>query len=234
MKFLKFFPRFSKINQMISTGLQNLDKILSGGIPSSSITDIFGANGTGKSQFLLQICLNVIKNGGSVFYLDTTGKFRPERILEMQKNRNLEVGLLEKIIVSRITNTSEQIKSIKNFRKENFSIIIIDNITDLFSYEYKTDESIFKKNSLFMKHMHDLSLIAINENIPIVITNMIRNIDGKDVENMRKAIDLFTHIKIKLSKKATKHVGEVTWLLKYHTFSFTIDSTGLSENTEDF
>lgn len=219
---------------MISTGLQNLDKILSGGIPSSSITDIFGATGTGKTQFLLQICLNVIKKGGSILYLDTTGKFRPERILKMQKNQNLEVGFLENIIISRITNTSEQINTIKNFKKENFSLIIIDNITDLFSYEYKTDESIFKKNSLFMKHMHDLSMIAINENIPIVITNMIRNIDDKDVENMRKAIDLFTHIKIKLSKKASKNIGEVTWLLNHHTFSFVIDSSGLSENTEDF
>ena len=219
---------------MISTGLQKLDEFLSGGIPSSVITDIYGANGTGKTQLLLQISINVIKNGGTVLYLDTTGGFRPERILEMQKNQNLEINILDKITVSRITNTSEQINSIKNINHENFSLIVIDNITDLFSYEYKTEESIFKKNLLFMKYIHDLSLIAINNNIPIVITNMIRNIDDKDVENMRKAIDLFTHIKIKLSKNSSKYNGEVNWLLNHHSFSYIIDASGLSEYSEDF
>jgi len=219
---------------MISTGLQKLDEFLSGGIPSSVITDIYGSNGTGKTQLLFQISINVIKNGGTILYLDTTGGFRPERILEMQKYQNLEVDILDKITVSRITNTSEQINLIKNLKQVKFSLIVIDNITDLFSYEYKTEKSIFKKNSLFMKHMHDLSLIAITNNIPIIITNMIRNIDGKEVENMRKAIDLFTHIKIKLSKNSSKYHGEVNWLLNHHTFSYIIDTCGLSEHTEDF
>jgi len=219
---------------MISTGLQKLDEFLSGGIPSSVITDIYGANGTGKTQLLLQISINVIKNGGTVLFLDTTGGFRPERILEMQKNQNLDFNILDKITVSRITNTSEQINLIKNLKQVNFSLIAIDNITDLFSYEYKTEKSIFEKNSLFMKHLHDLSLMAIDNNIPIVITNMIRNIDDKNVENMRKAIDLFTHIKIKLSKNSSKNHGEVNWLLNHHTFSYIIDGSGLSEYTEDF
>jgi DNA repair protein RAD51 len=219
---------------MISTGLQKLDEFLSGGIPSGAITDIYGANGTGKTQFLLQISINVIKKGGNVLYLDTTGGFRPERILEMQKNQNLEINILDKITVSRITNTFEQINSIKNIKQGKFSLIVIDNITDLFSYEYKSEESIFKKNSLFMKYIHDLSLIAINNNIPIVITNMIRNIDDKDVENMRKAIDLFTHIKIKLSKNSSKYHGEVNWLLNHYSFSYVISASGLSEYSEDF
>lgn len=219
---------------MISTGLQNLDKFLRGGIPSGAITDIYGANGTGKTQLLLQIIINAIKNGGNVLFLDTTGGFRPERIIEMQKNQNLEMDILNKITVSRITNTSEQINSIKNLGSENFSLIVVDNITDLFSYEYKTEESVFKKNSLFMKHMHDISEIAINHNIPVVITNMIRNFDDKEVENMKKAIDIFTHVKVKLSKNSAKYQGEVIWLLNHHHFSYTISGSGLTEISEDF
>ena len=70
---------------MISTGLQKLDKFLSGGIPDNVIVDIFGENGTGKTLFLLQLSINSIKNGGNVLYFDTTGGFRPERIVEIQK-----------------------------------------------------------------------------------------------------------------------------------------------------
>jgi DNA repair protein RAD51 len=54
------------------------------------------------------------------------------------------------------------------------------------------------------------------------------------VENMRKAIDLFTHIKIKLSKNSSKYHGEVNWLLNHHSFSYIIDASGLSEYSEDF
>jgi DNA repair protein RAD51 len=214
---------------MISTGLLKLDNFLSGGIPNGVIVDIFGGNGTGKTQLLLQLSINSIKNGGNVLYLDTTGGFRPERILEIQKKFNIDFNLLDKITVSRITNTFEQINSIKNFQENNFSLIVIDNVTDLFSYEYKNNESIFEKNSLFMKYMHELSFYAITNKIPIVITNMIRNMDGKEVENMASAIDLFTHIKIHLFKNASIFNGEIYSPFNKESFSYEITTLGLSD-----
>jgi DNA repair protein RAD51 len=218
---------------MISTGLQQLDKFLSGGIPNGVITDIYGASGTGKTQLLFQICINAIKNGGNVLYQDTTGSFRPERILEIQKQLNISFDILEKITVSRITNTSEQIKSIDIMNVSNFSLIVIDNITDLFSYEYSKDDTTFEKNSLFIKYIHNLSLIAINKKIPIIITNMIRNIEGTEMENMRTAIDPFTHIKIKLTKTSSKFYAEIHWLLNKTQFSYKIHAAGLTDYSED-
>jgi len=215
---------------MISTGLQKLDNFLSGGIPNGIIVDIFGGNGTGKTQLVLQLSINSIKNGGNILFLDTTGGFRPERILEIQKKSNLNINLLDKITVSRITNTSEQINSIKTLQEHNFSLIVIDNVTDLFSYEYKNNKSIFKKNSLFMKYMHELSLYAISHKIPIVVTNMIRNMDDKEVENMANAIDLFTHIKIHLSKNSSLFHGEIYSPFKKESFSYTITTSGISSD----
>jgi DNA repair protein RAD51 len=214
---------------MISTGLLKLDNFLSGGIPNGIIVDIFGGNGTGKTQLLLQLSINSIKNGGNVLYLDTTGGFRPERIFEIQKKSSIDFNLLDKITVSRITNTSEQINSIKNFQGNNFSLIVIDNVTDLFSYEYKNNKSIFEKNSLFMKYMHELSFYAITNKIPIVITNMIRNMDGKEVENMASAIDLFTHIKIHLFKNSSIFNGEIYSPFNKESFSYEITTLGLSD-----
>ena len=215
---------------MISTGLKKIDDFLSGGIPNGVIVDIFGGNGTGKTQLLLQLSINSIKNGGKVLFLDTTGGFRPERILEIQKKSNSNLNLLNNIIVSRITNTSEQINSIKNFKENNFSLIIIDNITDLFSYEYKNNQSIFKKNSLFMKYMRELSLYAVTHKVPIVITNMIRNSNEQEVENMSTAIDLFTHIKIHLFKNSYIYNGEISSPFNKENFSYTITSSGLSDD----
>jgi len=215
---------------MISTGLKKIDNFLSGGIPDGVIVDIFGENGTGKTQLLLQLLINSIKNGGKVLFLDTTGGFRPERILEIQKKSNTNFNLLDNIIVSRVTNSSEQINSIKNFDGNTFSLIVIDNITDLFSYEYKKNQLIFKKNSLFMKYMHELSSYALAHKIPIVITNMIRNLNEQEVENMATAIDLFTHIKIHLFKNSSNYRGEIYSPFNKEIFSYTITSSGLCDD----
>lgn len=219
--------------QIIPTGLQKLNKFLVGGIPQGIIVDIFGGNGTGKTQLLLQLSINSVKNGGRVLYFDTTGGFRPERILEIQKRSETDLDFLQQITVSRLTNTSEQIKSIQKLENNNFSLIVIDNITDLFSYEYTKNESIFEKNLLFMKYMHELSKFAITKKIPIIFTNMIRTIEGKEIENMKSAIDPFTHIKIHLFKNSSKFKGKIYWALDKKSFSYNIGVLGLSDTDED-
>ena len=218
---------------MISTGLKKLDKFLSGGIPDGVIVDIFGENGIGKTQLLLQLSINSIKNGGHVLYLDTTGGFRPERILQIQQQFDTDYDFLQKITVSRLTNTSEQIKSIKNIDCNNFSLIVIDNITDLFSYEYQKNESILQKNSIFMNYMSELSKFAISKKIPIVVTNMIRNLDNIKIENMKNAISFFTHIKIHLFKDQSSLKGEIYWALNKELFSYNISQFGLTNCIED-
>lgn len=216
---------------MISTGLEKLDKSLSGGIPEGVITDIFGKNGTGKTQLLLQLAINSIKNDGNVLYFDTTGGFRPERVLDIQKTFKSQLDFLDHITVSRLTNTHEQINSIKNI-DNSFSLIVIDNVTDLFSYEYQKDESIFEKNSLFMKYMHNLSDFAISKKTPIVVTNMIRNLEGKEIENMKSAIDPFTHIKIHLTKNLSRFDGKIYSPFMENSFSYIIDKSGLHDFPE--
>ena len=143
------------------------------------------------------------------------------------------LDFLQQITVSRLTNTSEQIKSIQKLENNNFSLIVIDNITDLFSYEYTKGESIFEKNLLFMKYMHELSKFAITKKIPIIFTNMIRTIEGKEIENMKSAIDPFTHIKIHLFKNSSKFKGKIYWALDKKSFSYNIDVLGLSDTDED-
>jgi len=92
---------------MIPTGIKKLDQFLGGGIKNGIITDIFGASGTGKTQFAIQISINSLLQGGHVFYQDTTGDFKPERMHEIMKNRNVDISLMDKVKVGRITNTSE-------------------------------------------------------------------------------------------------------------------------------
>jgi len=218
---------------MISTGIKKLDQLLDGGIKNGIITDIFGANGTGKTQLAMQISINSLKQGGKILFLDTTGEFRPERMLEIIKSQNLNSSLLDNVFVGRITNTAEQIQFLSKLTQmNNFSLVVIDNVSDLFSFEYSKKEQTLEKNSSFMKYMHDLSLIAIQKKIPIVVTNIVRNIGDLELENLDKSISMFTHLKIKLIKNGNGYVGEIfpSYLGK-RKFSYLITPEGLTESS---
>ena len=126
---------------MITTQLKKLDKVLGGGIKNGIITDIFGFRGTGKTQMALQISLNLLKSGKNVLFVDTTGNFRPERVLQIIKNRDLDDSLLNRLQIARVTNTAEQIELIQKIKRiDNILLLIIDNIADLFSFEYTRKE----------------------------------------------------------------------------------------------
>jgi DNA repair protein RAD51 len=218
---------------MIKTGLEKLDSILGGGIRDGTITDIFGASGTGKTQLVLQIVANSLLDGGTVFYQDTTGSFRPERLLELLKAKGSDSRFLDRVQVGRITNTSEQFDNISKIYESSFSLVVIDNVTDLFSFEYSRGNHALEKTTQFAKYMKELSKVAVDKKIPIIVVNMIRKIDENEQENLDYVISLFTHIKIKLSKKKSSYEGEAFLSpLKKDQFWYKITKDGLVELTE--
>ena len=213
---------------MICTGIKKLDEILGGGIRNGLITDIFGEAGTGKTQLAMQISVNSLLQGGKILFHDTTGEFRPERMLEMIESNNSNSNLLNNVEVARITNVAEQKKFLTKLNeKNNFSLFIIDNVTSLFSFEYsKVNQSLERDKSL-MEYVHNLSTIAIENKIPIIMTNGITSFDNMDKEIFYRSIDIFTQIKIKLSKNDSTYLSTVTSAFEENNFPYTITSKGL-------
>jgi RecA/RadA recombinase len=184
---------------LISTGLLGLDDLLGGGIVGGTIIDIFGPGGSGKTQLAMQICLNSLQNG-IVLYQDTTGGFRPERMLQLIKLKNLQDSLLDNMIIARVTNTAEQFEYVKKISELAPKLVVIENITDLFTFEYSRETNSLEKHVRFMEYMHLLSMISIKTRIPIVVTNIVRSSDDQEIESLNKSISMFTHKKIKLEK----------------------------------
>lgn len=184
---------------MISTGIAGLDNLLGGGIVGGMIIDIFGPGGSGKTQLAMQISLNSLQDG-TVLYQDTSGGFRPERMLQLIKLKNLQSSLLDNMIVARVTNTAEQFEYVKKISELSPKLVVIENITDLFTFEYSRETNSLEKHVRFMEYMHLLSMTSINTRIPIVVTNIVRSSDDQEIESLNKSISMFTHKKIKLEK----------------------------------
>ena len=216
---------------MIKTGLKKLDQFLGGGIKDGLITSISGQSATGKTQLAFQICLNALDNGKEILFHDTTGEFRPERLVEMMQFQKINPSLLDKIKVNRITNTVEQLQSLSGAALENYSLLIIDNVTDLFSFEYSKKEQFFEKNVSFMKYMHNLSSIAIGVKIPIIVTNIVRSINKHEKENLEESISMYIHTKIKLSKNGNGYSCQAVSPFNNKKFQYTITSNGLTDQS---
>lgn len=213
---------------MISSGINEIDEFLDGGLKNGLIIDIFGAAGTGKTQLALQIALDPLIQNKQVLLQDTTGNFRPERLQEILTNRKLSPDLLDNLHVIRALNTSDQIKKLSSIlEKNNYSLVIIDNLTDLFSFEYAKKDYALEKKSVFMKYMRHLSQIAYSQKIPIIVTNMIRFVDKNEVENLEKLVDLYSHIKIKLGKNGNLFYGSITSINGKLNFNYSITLSGI-------
>ena len=214
---------------MISTGLLGLDDLLGGGIIPGTITDIFGPGGIGKTQLTMQISLNSLQDG-IVLYQDTTGGFRPERMMQLIKIKNLQSLLLDNMIVARVRNSAEQVEYIKKISELRPKLVVIENITDLFTFEYSREKKLLEKHVRFMEYMHMLSMASINTQIPVVVTNMVQSSNDQEIENLNKSISMFTHKKIKLQKDGQKYKAQVLPSFgKKKEISYTITEAGLTE-----
>ena len=216
---------------MIKTRLKKLDQFLGGGIRDGLITSISGQSATGKTQLVFQICVNALHGGKDILFQDTTGEFRPERLVEMMQLQKINQSLLDKIKVGRITNTAQQIQYLSKASLKNYSLIIVDSVTDLFSFEYSKKEQSLEKHISFMKYMHDLSNIAIHDKIPIIVTNIVRTINKHEKENLEESISMYTHTKIKLSKNSNGYSCQAISPFVNKKFQYTITSSGLTSES---
>ncbi len=214
---------------MISTGLTKLDNLLGGGIALGTITDIFGPGGIGKTHLAMQISLGAISDG-IILYQDNSGGFRPERMLQLLKAHQMNPQLLDNVIVARITNISEQISYVRKIHEIKPKLIVIENISELFTFEYSKSTNSLEKHVRFMEYMHMLSLAAIEQKIPIIVTNTVRSSNEKEIENLDKSISMFTHKKIKLDKKEQKRIAHVLPCFgEKKEISYEITESGLVE-----
>ena len=215
---------------MISSQIDSLDKIFSGELQNGIITEISGLRGTGKTQLSLQFAIEPLSNNKKILFIDTTVEFRPERFLQMIQSRNLSPSLLENLHVSRVTDTQKQIEVLKSFEKDSFSLLIIDNVTDLFSFEYSKKEHLIEKNLNFGNYMINLSKLALSKNMPIIITNQILSYDEKNYERMQTQLENYVHQKIQLEKIKNNYACKViTPFIQETKFDYKITNSGIEE-----
>ena len=89
---LKLFKETMRNLEIVSTGFQEIDELLRGGIHSNHITQLGGLPESGKTTMIHKVLNNFLDNcNGNIFFLDSGASFSKERFSrEVQHDSNLE------------------------------------------------------------------------------------------------------------------------------------------------
>lgn len=170
----------------ISAGSYDLNKWLHGGYDCDIITTIYGAPGTGKTNFVLLAVVSQADKGNKVLFIDTEGGYSSERVKQIvnEKNNGSDTNkVLNNIILLKPTNFTEQKKAfdqILKYIKEHVSLIVVDGMTMLYRLEFADarERDVFelqKVNSELTRQMRILAEISRKNNIPVIVTNQVYN-----------------------------------------------------------
>ncbi|MFH1053379.1 MAG: DNA repair and recombination protein RadA [Candidatus Woesearchaeota archaeon] len=170
----------------ISLGSKEVDKLLGGGVETSSITEFFGEYGSGKSQIAHQLAvmaqLPVAEGGagGISVFIDTENTFRPERIQQIATSLGLDpIEVLRNIKVARAFNSDHQMllaEKVEDLIKKqglNVKAVIVDSLTSHFRAEFVGRGTLADRQQKLNKHMHVLSKVANTFNLVVYVTNQV-------------------------------------------------------------
>jgi DNA repair protein RadA len=169
-----------------STGSNALDELLLGGIETQAVTEFYGEFGSGKSQIchtLAAIAPQPREAGGlngGVIYIDTEGTFRPERLNQIARARDLESShVLKNVAVCKVYNSSHLELIIKDLGKYisdfNAKLVIIDSIISLHRAEFAGRGTLADRQQRLNNLLHKVIRLAEIFNIAVVITNQVQS-----------------------------------------------------------
>lgn len=224
----------------IDLGSKSISELLNGGVSTGLVTDFFGASNTGKTQICFQLCVNAqhLNEENGVVFVDSSGTFRPERILEISKIIKSKEDLFERIMVLRARSVSEQMEVPRRLRDAPFKVkmLVIDTLTDNFVFEYQGEERIIERQARLARHLHDLCALAIRDNMAVVVTNTVRaRVDAEqrycEVETGGNIVSQGVHVRVRLSRDPYGLNAELIQpnIVKPKAY-FSIDSKGIIDN----
>lgn len=173
-----------KTMQRLSTGSKELDEMLGGGLESQSITEVYGAFASGKTQWAFQLSVMCQLPpsqgglGGSALYIDTENSFRPERIVQIAKYKGLDPDeILSNIFVARAYNADHQMlladKAHEFILEKNVKLLIVDSLTAQFRNDFMGRGQLSDRQQKLNRHMHTLIKWAEMYNIVVLVTNQV-------------------------------------------------------------
>uniref|UniRef100_A0A8C6P8Y9 Meiotic recombination protein DMC1/LIM15 homolog n=1 Tax=Nothobranchius furzeri TaxID=105023 RepID=A0A8C6P8Y9_NOTFU len=182
--FLTAFEYSAKRKQVfhVTTGSQEFDKLLGGGVESMAITEAFGEFRTGKTQLSHTLCVTAQLpgedgySGGKVIFIDTENTFRPDRLRDIADRFNVDHdAVLDNVLYARAYTSEHQMELLDfvaaKFHEEGG---IIDSIMALFRVDFSGRGELAERQQKLAQMLSRLQKISEGVNkTPVFVTNQM-------------------------------------------------------------
>ncbi len=207
-----------------STGSENLNGLLGGGIQMGRYYEFFGVSKSGKSGLMHQISMYAtqpIEKGGfngSVAYVDTEQSSSVERLKQMcDEHDDIDWNFVKKhVYFKKARNSDEQLRIItsvipKWIEERNVKLVIIDSLAGQLRSDYIGRRVKFQRQQQFNIHIHDLMrLIDIYKDVAVIVTNQVSSKpNGDKTEIVHVGGNIVAHSSINRIRFEILHNGEV-------------------------
>ncbi len=183
----------------LSTGAEELDKLLGGGIESETTTEISGKEGSGKTQICHRLAVQAqrsIEDGGlgsEVAWIDTEDTFRPDRIMEIAISLDMEpMTVLSHIHRWKAANTPDQQKAVEMLgtlcHEKNVKLIIVDSMMAHLRGEFLGRGMLAERQNVLGGILQKLAKICRTYQVTAVYTNQVMDNPAIMYGNPEKAI----------------------------------------------
>ena len=147
----------------ISTSLPKLDRALGGGLRIGTLVEFSGESGVGKTQICQTLAASALLQNRPVYWIDTEGTFRPERVSDILADSTVS---LDSLSVCRCGSIREVLTALHTLsavieRSGDFALVVIDSIASAarFTTEKLADrQKTLHQLSRFVKGMKSVTV----------------------------------------------------------------------------
>mgnify|MGYP002822433631 CR=1 FL=1 len=161
------------VDRKLSTGCIPIDDLLGGGIDRGSITQLYGAPASGKTNIALSAAAETVAEDKKVVYIDTEG-ISIDRFHQLAREKGDPYELGEKLIISEVHNFEEQsaaIKRVVEFVAE-VDLIVLDSATGFYRLE-QAERSDGGALRTLARQMISLLSLARRFDLAVIVTNQV-------------------------------------------------------------
>lgn len=191
---------------IISSGCDNLDELLAGGLYTGELTEIVGAAGVGKSQICMSIAMfAAMEAKKNVLYVDTGGSLSGARIREMLQGWNSSLNeqevcnILSRIsviqafdifsILGALEVVRQRLQGEENTDGDNtqdLRMIIVDSVAAVISPILGGQQ--IHGHSLMVNLSRILKSLAIEHSVAVVVANNVVTDSSKSLFSTKPAL----------------------------------------------
>jgi DNA repair and recombination protein RadB len=164
--------------EKIPTDCRTIDHALRGGLPSGSISLVYGEPETGKTTLAMQCAVNCARQGYKTLFVDCDGTFSPQRLSQISSKQFERIA--ELIILMRPDDFREQaviIDQLTDYVTASFGLIVLDTFTSLYRLRIAESPSkTFELNRELNRQLAVLAQIARTQKITVLITGQVHSV----------------------------------------------------------